>query len=138
MSFLHFAKVNNRAMEEIFRSFANNVALGVETAAAILILAGACEAFYTMFSRLFSRRLAPGTRKEVLVRFGVWLLLGLEFELAADIIRTAISPSWTDIGQLAAIAAIRTVLNHFLEKDIEKYGEAGDVKKVALPEKRAA
>jgi uncharacterized membrane protein len=82
--------------------------------------------------------LAPGTRKEVLVRFGVWLLLGLEFELAADIIRTAISPSWTDIGQLAAIAAIRTVLNHFLEKDIEKYGEAGDVKKVALPEKRAA
>jgi uncharacterized membrane protein len=125
-------------MEAIFRSFANKVALGVETAAAILILVGACEAFYTMFSRLFSRRLTTGTRKEVLVRFGIWLLLGLEFELAADIIRTAISPSWTDIGQLAAIAAIRTVLNHFLEKDIEKYDEAGDVKTVTLPEKRAA
>jgi uncharacterized membrane protein len=82
--------------------------------------------------------LTTGTRKEVLVRFGIWLLLGLEFELAADIIRTAISPSWTDIGQLAAIAAIRTVLNHFLEKDIEKYDEAGDVKTVTLPEKRAA
>jgi uncharacterized membrane protein len=125
-------------MEETFRLFANSVALGVETAAAVLILVGACEAFYTMFSRVFSRRLAPGTRKEVLVRFGIWLLLGLEFELAADIIRTAIAPSWNDIGQLAAIATIRTVLNHFLEKDIEKYGESGDVKTMTLPERRAA
>jgi uncharacterized membrane protein len=45
-------------------------------------------------------------------------MLGLEFELAADIIRSAISPSWTDVGQLAIIAAIRTFLNYFLEKDI--------------------
>jgi len=41
--------------------------------------------------------------------------------LAADVLRTAISPTWDDVGKLAAIAAIRTVLNFFLEKDIEKY-----------------
>jgi uncharacterized membrane protein len=40
--------------------------------------------------------------------------------LAADIIRTAIAPTWADIGQLAAIAALRTFLNYFLDKDIEK------------------
>jgi uncharacterized membrane protein len=40
--------------------------------------------------------------------FGGWLLLGLEFELAADIVRTAIAPTWTEIGQLGAIAVIRT------------------------------
>ena len=57
------------------------------------------------------------------LRFGVWLLLGLEFELAADIVRTAISPSWTEIGQLGAIALIRTFLNYFLERDVEHYGE---------------
>jgi uncharacterized membrane protein len=45
--------------------------------------------------------------------------LGLEFELGADIIRSAISPDWNDIGQLAAIAVIRTFLNYFLERDIE-------------------
>jgi uncharacterized membrane protein len=55
------------------------------------------------------------------MRFAVWLLLGLEFELAADIIRTANAPTWTDIGQLAAIGVIRTFLNYFLEKDLEKY-----------------
>ena len=38
-------------------------------------------------------------------------------------IRSAIAPSWTDIGQLAAIAAIRTALNYFLEGDIAEYGE---------------
>lgn len=125
-------------MEEVFQSVAAWIALGVETAAALLILVGACEAFYAMFAHFFSRQLSASTRKEVLVRFGVWLLLGLEFELAADIIRTAISPSWNDIGQLAAIAAIRTVLNHFLEKDLERYGETGAVIASAPPARRAA
>ncbi len=60
-------------------------------------------------------------RKEIWVRFAVWLLLALEFELAADVLQTAISPTWDDVGKLAAIAAIRTVLNFFLEKDIEKF-----------------
>ena len=125
-------------MEATLRSLSSSIAIGVETAAAILILVGACEALYVMFSRAFSRQLSPGTRKEVLVRFGVWLLLGLEFELAADIIRTAISPSWNDIGQLAAIATIRTVLNHFLEKDLETYGESTETVAPISPTKRAA
>jgi uncharacterized membrane protein len=54
----------------------------------------------------------------------VWLLLGLEFELAADIIRTVVSPTWRDIGELAAIATIRTFLKYFLEKDVERAEEA--------------
>ena len=108
-------------MEPLFKSFARYVAEGIEVAAAILIVVGAVEAFYGMFWRLITHRFSAGTRKEIWVRFGVWLLLGLEFELAADIIRTAIAPNWNDIGQLAAIAGIRTFLNYFLEKDIDKY-----------------
>jgi len=57
--------------------------------------------------------------------FAGWLVLALEFLLAADILRTAISPTWNDIGQLAAIAAIRTVLNYFLEIDLDKYESSG-------------
>lgn len=108
-------------MEQLFKSLASYIAEGIEVAAAVLIVVGAVEAFCGMFWRLATRRFAAGTRKEIWVRFGVWLLLGLEFELAADIIRTAIAPNWNDIGQLAAIAAIRTFLNYFLEKDIDKY-----------------
>ena len=51
--------------------------------------------------------------------FAGWLVLALEFLLAADILRTAISPTWTDIGQLAAIAAIRTFLNYSLSHDLQ-------------------
>ena len=47
-----------------------------------------------------------------------FLVLGLEFQLAADVLRTAISPSFDEIGKLAAIAAIRTLLNYFLNREI--------------------
>jgi uncharacterized membrane protein len=109
-------------MEELFKAFAETVAIGVEACAALFIAIGAIEALY-----LIIRRYAPHPntsvlrRKEIWVRFAVWLLLALEFELAADVLRTAISPTWDDVGMLAAIAAIRTALNYFLEKDIEKY-----------------
>ncbi|WDZ83067.1 DUF1622 domain-containing protein [Micromonospora cathayae] len=49
---------------------------------------------------------------------GRFLVLGLEFQLAADILRTAVSPTFAQIGQLAATAAIRTALNYFLRREI--------------------
>ena len=52
-------------------------------------------------------------------------LCDLVIELAADVIRTAIAPTWSDIGQLASIAAIRTFLSYFLDKDIEKVSVSG-------------
>lgn len=64
-----------------------------------------------------------GARKELWRRFGMWLLLALEFELAADIVRSVMSPTWQDIGELGAIAVIRTFLNFFLEKDLEGAAE---------------
>lgn len=47
-----------------------------------------------------------------------YLVLALEFQLAADILSTAISPSWDQIGKLGAIAFIRTALNYFLVHEI--------------------
>ncbi|MGI4795668.1 MAG: DUF1622 domain-containing protein [Janthinobacterium lividum] len=59
-------------------------------------------------------------KEEVRLRLSRWLALALEFELAADILRTAIAPTWSEIGQLAAIAAVRTALNYFLQQEIDK------------------
>jgi uncharacterized membrane protein len=113
-------------MEELFKRFAESVAIGVEAAAALFIAIGAIEAIYQVLRR-YTPHIGSGVlgRKQIWVQFAVWLLLALEFELAADVLRTAISPTWDDVGKLAAIAAIRTVLNFFLEKDIEKYATAG-------------
>ena len=111
-------------MAELFERIAAWIALGVELAAAVLIAVGALEAIAAVFT--LGRR-APLIRKRMVwIHFARWLVLALEFELAADIIRTAISPSWNDIGQLGAIAVIRTFLNYFLERDIRELGEAAE------------
>jgi len=108
-------------MEQVFKEVAGYIALGVEASAALIIAYGAFQALYGSFRSIVEKRSQVGQRRDVWLNFGVWLLLGLEFELAADIVRTAISPTWNDIGQLAAIGVIRTFLNFFLEKDLEKY-----------------
>ena len=83
------------------------------------------------------RRIATFDQKKLAWRdFATWLMLGLEFELAADVIRTAIAPTWSDIGQLAAIAVIRTFLNYFLERDLE--GVTQIERANSMPESRPA
>lgn len=57
--------------------------------------------------------------QKVRIQFGSSLTVSLELLLPADILATAIAPTWDDIGKLAAIAALRTALNFFLEKELE-------------------
>jgi uncharacterized membrane protein len=109
-------------MEETLGRFGTSIALGVETAAALLIGVGALQTLIMLFDP--RRALTIGRKRLAWINFARWLVLALEFELAADIIRTAISPSWDDIGQLGAIAVIRTFLNYFLERDMREMSES--------------
>ena len=93
----------------------------------LVIAFGAAEAAVRLLRRLFSPATGAGQRKEIWLRLAVWLLLGLEFELAADVVRTVVEPTWDELGRLGAIAVIRTFLSYFLERDLEKYGEPGRV-----------
>jgi uncharacterized membrane protein len=111
-------------MEELFREIAGYIALGLEVTSALIIAYGAIKAILRLLRPKHDKTETLVWRKTVFLHFGAWLILGLEFELAADIVRSAIAPSWESIGKLAAIAAIRTFLNYFLEKDVEKYGES--------------
>jgi uncharacterized membrane protein len=52
--------------------------------------------------------------------FARYLVLALEFQLAADILSTAIAPTWEQIGKLGAIAVIRTGLNYFLTQEMRE------------------
>jgi len=56
----------------------------------------------------------------VRLSLGRFLALGLEFQLASDVLRTAIAPSFDELGKLAAVAAIRTALNFFLAREIRE------------------
>lgn len=105
-------------MEWLIKLLSSYIALSVEAVAALVIAYGTIEALVQLAPAVVESKKTT-RRRDVWRRFGVWLLLGLEFELAADIVRTAIAPSWFDIGQLASIAAIRTFLNYFLESDLK-------------------
>jgi uncharacterized membrane protein len=109
-------------VEEILKEMALNTALVVEAIAVMFVAYGAIEAvFYSVGPLVGAIPRKAGWRKDTFVRFGMWLLLGLQFALAADIVRTIIAPTWSDIGQLAAIAVIRTFLNYFLERDMVEF-----------------
>ncbi|MGI8991334.1 MAG: DUF1622 domain-containing protein [Bryobacteraceae bacterium] len=98
------------------------VSRGVEFAAALIIGLAAIEATIKAVILFLHRGAPPEAKSEVRLTLGRWLAVGLEFELAADILRT-ITPSWHDIEQLAAIAALRTALNYFLERAIRQESE---------------
>ncbi|WP_291855193.1 DUF1622 domain-containing protein [Marinilabilia sp.] len=60
-------------------------------------------------------------RESVRHQFATYLLLALEFLIAADIVATVIHPKFEEIAILASIVVIRTVISYFLEKEIEKF-----------------
>ncbi|MFJ9565035.1 DUF1622 domain-containing protein [Streptomyces fuscichromogenes] len=103
----------------------------VEFAGALVIFIGALWVSVQLLTTAvrWGRSSGAGTlepRREfnrIRLSLGRFLILGLEFQLAGDILRTAIAPTFTEIGQLAAIATIRTALNYFLGKEIEKERE---------------
>ena len=106
-------------MEELFIDAARSAAHLIEAAAVLVVTFGSLEALLKLVVVMARPSASHGMRKAIWRRFGVWLLLGLEFALAADIITSVISPTWQDIGELGAIAVIRTFLNYFLERDLE-------------------
>jgi len=91
----------------------------VEAGGAIIIFVGAAIAFVRFVAvGVRTRRVQDFT--PIRLGLGRFLVLGLEFQLASDVLRTAIAPTLREIGELAAIAAIRTALNYFLGQEIKE------------------
>lgn len=111
---------NIPAMIEIIDRAADLVATAIEVVMVLVIIIGTVRTMAAIASRLATREaLAPAVR-QIWLHYAAWILLALEFALAADIIRTIVGPSWTEIGQLGAIAAIRIALSYFLGRDIDE------------------
>jgi uncharacterized membrane protein len=105
-------------MVEALKRATELLALGIEVVATLIVLIAVLQTLWLTLRRRLIKSDSLIARREVWRNFGVWLVLGLEFQLAADIVRTAIEPSWQQIAQLGAIAAIRTFLNYFLIADL--------------------
>jgi uncharacterized membrane protein len=106
-------------LEILFKLWTNYLARGTEGAAAIVIGLAIVRATFQAL-RLFVHPSGQQATEDVRLQLGRWLAVALEFELAADILGTAIAPTWNEIGKLAAIVVLRTVLNYFLQQEIDR------------------
>jgi uncharacterized membrane protein len=90
--------------------------VAIDALALIVIVLGTIEAVFAGI-RVAIESGSGHERRYVWLRYSRWLVAGLTFQLAADIIETSVSTSWDAVGRIAAVAVIRTFLNYFLERD---------------------
>lgn len=105
-------------VEEQVRASVEWLRLMVEALGALVIAAGLVVVVLALGRHLLTAR--GGSFTPIRLAFARYLTLALELQLAADILSTAVAPTWDRIGKLAAIAVIRTTLNYFLSKEIKE------------------
>jgi uncharacterized membrane protein len=111
-------------MEEIAKHITINVSHAVEILAAVIIGIAILQVLFSYLSVLYQSK-KNVSKEGIRVQFGSSVAVALELMLGADVLATAVAPSWNDIGQLAAIAVIRTALNYFLGKELKEIRIAG-------------
>jgi len=104
-------------LEEVVRG----VSLALEFTAVLCIATGFVKTFILLLKRRQANYSPLYNRLRLL--FGGWLALALEFQLASDIIKTTVAPTYENLIQLGAIAVIRTFLNYFLSKELRELPE---------------
>ena len=102
-------------MEVSLHEIARYVALAIEFVAIAVIAIGAIEAVVG----IVRVGMHTADRRVVWLDFARWLVAGMTFQLAADVVNTSFDPSWDEIGHLAAIAGIRTFLSFFLDREMD-------------------
>jgi uncharacterized membrane protein len=107
-------------MGNVIIKIVNLVAMFTHLAAIIVIAIGIIKAFLIFIVDVFSQKESRKAIKESRLEIGHAFSLGLGFLIGASILKTTIAPTWNDIGQLASIIAIRTLLNYFLIRDINQ------------------
>ena len=105
-------------MEEHLVTAVGYLKLAVEAVGAAVVGFGALATVVVYLLSLFGIRRRSYT--EIRLFLGRYLALGLEFQLGSDILSTAVAPTIAEVKILAAIVVIRTVLNYFLSKEIER------------------
>ena len=106
-------------MEQVAKQITLYISHAVEITAAAIIGVAIIRVLFRYISFLYiDRKMFP--YEKLRVEFGSSVAVALELMLGADVLGTAVAPSWSDIGQLAAIAIIRTALNYFLGKELKE------------------
>ncbi len=103
----------------VFSSLLRWTARGMEATGTLIIAVGALTATVFFVRSVLARATGPVAYQQYRVDLGRAILLGLEFLLAADIVGTvAIEPTFRNLGVLALIVLVRTMLSFALEVEV--------------------
>jgi uncharacterized membrane protein len=105
-------------VEELLITTVGYLRLAIEAVGATVIGIGALSTTYLYALSLLGLR--NYTNTQIRLHLGQYLALGIDFQLGSDILGTAVSPTFEEVVLLAAIVVIRTVLNYFLSKELER------------------
>ena len=105
----------------IIRTVIEWAALGIEILGATVIVAGVLRVVITRGAVSYLYQLdRPGAYESYKHQMGRSLLLGLEFLVAGDVVRTvALDPTLNNVGVLGLLVLIRTFLSWSLAVEIE-------------------
>jgi uncharacterized membrane protein len=106
-------------MEAALHQAARFIALCLEALALVTVVIGAIEATIGIVRHVRVTHMSNAAKRAIWLEFARWLVAALTFQLAADVVATTVAPTWDEIGRVAAIAAIRTFLTFFLDRDID-------------------
>ena len=84
------------------------------------IVIGIAKGFFIYCQNIFNSDRAASSFQSSRLAMGYSFSLGLSFLIGASILKSTVAPSWNDIGQLAAIIVLRTVINYLLLQAIDR------------------
>ena len=96
---------------------------GISVISLIIVIYGAIIAFCAFIrneSRRFTGKYSFTATREIRADLGTYLLLGLEFLIASDILKTVLEPSLNELAILGGVVILRTILSIFLNKEIKE------------------
>ena len=119
-------------VENLLRTSISYVVPFVEACGALVILLAVLRTMWR-YVPIYLRH-EPGQLVPLRLQLGQSLVMGIELQVAADILKTALSPTWNDMLLLASLIGLRTVLNYFLEREMQSLnvtqGPSSDTKTV--------
>ena len=104
-------------MRALIAQAVHTTSMVVELMAVLVIVYAALEAFVQLV-RVVATSVALEERQTMWLRFLRLLVVALTFQLAADLLQITVARTWEAVGHVAAIAAIRTFLGYFLDRDM--------------------
>ncbi len=117
----------------MLHTFLNIIATIISVISLLIVAYGVFVGFIAFLHneiKRFNGTYTVNNIRQLRADFGSYLLLGLEFLIASDILKTVVDPSLDELAILGGVVVVRTILSVFLNKEIKELAEDENSKSI--------